>query len=248
MYREKEILSRDAPLAEMVDRLAEIPLLYAPGSRWHYSVSTDVLGRVIEVASKQSFDEFLKKRLFDPLGMVDTAFHVPHEKLARFVPCYGADGRVIEAVETSRFRKPPKMLSGGGGLVSTVSDFLRFALMLEAGGVLDGKRILKAETVKRMTTNGLPDALVPIRFGSFPLRGMGFGLGVSVQVKALGPGTREGGWGWAGAASTTFVVSPTDRLVSVVLLQRMPLWTGLDLALKPLVLEAVKEPAETEVK
>ena len=241
LYREKGIVGKDAPLEDMVDRLSSIPLLYAPGSRWHYSVSTDVLGRVIEVASEQPFDGFLKKRLFEPLGMVDTAFHVPEEKLSRFVPCYGAKSRVIEAVETSRFRTPPKMLSGGGGLVSTAADFLRFTLMLEAGGVWNGERILEAETVKLMTTNGLPDPLVPIRFGVFPLPGMGFGLGVSVQVKEVGPGTREGGWGWAGAASTTFLVSPKDRLISVVLIQRMPLWTGLDRALRPTVLGAVQE-------
>lgn len=242
-YRKKDMLASGSTLEEMVQKLAALPLLFEPGSRWHYSVSIDVLGRVIEVASKQSFDAFLQKRLFDPLGMQDTSFSVPDEKLKRFVPCCGARCRVIEATDTSRFRKQPKLLSGGGGLVSTMADYLTFVLMLEAGGTWNGKRILKAETVASMTTNQLPEALVPIRFGFLPMPGMGFGLGVSVRVKETGRATREGTWGWGGAASTTFFVSPKDRLTVVTMIQRMPMWNGLDRAVGPIVFDALKKPA-----
>ncbi len=152
LYRKRKVLN-EGTLEDMAAKLAEIPLLFEPGTRWHYGVSTDVLGRVIEVASEQPFDKFLKERLFKPLGMNDTAFSVPDEKLERFVPCCGPRCFVIEPVETSRFRKQPTMLSGGGGLISTISDYMTFGLMLDAGGTWNGKRILKPETVKVMTTS-----------------------------------------------------------------------------------------------
>lgn len=242
-YREQDVLSTDTTLEQMVAKLARIPLLFEPGARWHYSVAIDVLGRVIEVAAKQPLDAFLAGRIFKPLGMDDTSFSVPDAQLPRFVPCCGPRGRVIEAPETSRFRLPPALLSGGGGLVSTLSDYLAFALMLDAGGTWNGKRILKPETVQQMTTNQLPEALLPIGFGPLKLGGLGFGLGVSVRVKAMGEGTAEGEWGWAGAASTTFYVSPKDRLVVVTMVQRMPMWNGLDAAVRPLVRAALRAPA-----
>lgn len=246
-YRERDVLATDTTLEQMVTKLTEIPLLFEPGERWHYSVAIDVLGRVIEVAAKQPLDAFLASRLFKPLGMDDTSFSVPDAQLPRFVACCGPRCRVIEAPETSPFRVPPALLSGGGGLVSTLSDYLTFALMLEAGGTWNGKRILKPETVKLMTTNQLPEALIPIGFGPLKMVGTGFGLGVSVRVKALGRDATEGEWGWGGAASTTFYVSPRDRLVVVTMIQRMPMWNGLDAAIRPLVRAALREPvAATE--
>lgn len=241
-YREKNVLASDTTLEQMVAKLAPIPLLFEPGTRWHYSVSIDVLGRVIEVAAKQPFDAFLSERLFKPLGMDDTSFSVPEAKLGRFVPCCGPQCRLIEASATSRFRLPPALLSGGGGLVSTLSDYLTFALMLEAGGTWNGRRILKPESVRLMSTNQLPEALIPIGFGPLRMPAMGFGLGVSVRMKALGADQPEGEWGWAGAASTTFRVSPKDRLVVVTMIQRMPMWTGLDNAVRTLVHAALLEP------
>lgn len=237
-YRKADVLSRDITLETMCNRLAPIPLLFEPGSKWHYSMSIDVLGRVIEVASGKRFDVFLKERLFDPLGMVDTGFHVPAEKVARFVPCYSVGGLVLDRVETSEYLKAPAMHSGGGGLVSTVQDYLRFALMLRGGGELDGTRILKTASVKQMATNHLPESLIPIRF-AIPLQGLGFGLGVSVRVARAHPQTRVGIYGWSGAASTTWFNSPEDDLTVVTITQRMPFWTGLDRAVRGVVHRAV---------
>ena len=240
-YRKQNLLGKDTSLEEMAKKLSKLPLLYEPGARWHYSLSIDLLGRLIEVASKQSFDVFLKKRLFDPLGMKDTSFSVPDDKLARFVPCNGPGCRVIEAVETSRFRSQPKMLSGGGGLISTVSDYVTFGLMLDAGGTWNGKRILKAETIKLMTTNQLPEGVKA--WGN-----RGFGLGVSVELKDSRFRGPAGVWGWGGAASTTFFASPKDRLTVVTMIQRMPMWNGLDRAVREAVFAALAKPETAAAK
>jgi CubicO group peptidase (beta-lactamase class C family) len=240
-YRKQDVLGKDTTLAEMAKKLSEIPLLFEPGTRWHYSVSIDLLGRVIEVVSQQPFDEYLEARIFKPLGMRDTGFSVPDAKLDRFVPCCGPACRVIEAVETSRFRQTPKMLSGGGGLVSTISDYVTFGLMLDAGGTWNGKRILKPETVKLMTTNQLPDEVEA--WG-----GTGFGLGVSVQLKDSAFRGPAGVWGWGGAASTTFFASPKDRLTVVTMIQRMPMWYGLDRAVRAAVFQALQQPAAPATK
>ncbi len=247
-YREAKLLARDTTLEAMVAKLAKIPLLAEPGERWHYSVSTDVLARVIEVAGGKAFDVILQERILDPLGMSDTGFSVPQDKRSRLVANYGPGGRVIESPETSPYLVKPGLLSGGGGLVSTARDFTIFALMLASGGTWNGKRILRAETVETMTTNHLRTDQIPIRFGWMPLVGLGFGLGVSVRVGAASPAARIGEWGWAGAASTTFVVVPEDDLVMVSLIQRMPMWFGFDAALRPLVYAAVeREPAAASV-
>mgnify|MGYP001816981409 CR=1 FL=1 len=240
-YRKENVLGKDTSLEEMAQKLSQIPLLFEPGTRWHYSVSIDLLGRVIEVASKQSFDAFLKKRLFDPLGMQDTSFSVPDEKLARFVPCNGPGCRVIEAVETSRFRTEPKMLSGGGGLISTISDYVTFGLMLDAGGTWNGTRILKPETIKLMTSNQLPTGVMA--WGN-----QGFGLGVSVQLKDNRFRGPAGVWGWGGAASTTFFASPKDRLTVVTMIQRMPMWNGLDRTVRQAVFAALAAPEKAATK
>ncbi len=243
MYRAQGVLDRDSTLAEATDKLAAIPLLFAPGSRWHYGVSTDLLGRIIEIVSEQALDAFFAARIFEPLGMKDTGFFVPPASAARLAANYNARGAVMEAPETSPYLAKPGLLSGGGGLVSTARDFTIFALMLANGGAWNGKRILETETVETMTTNQLPEALVPIRFGPLPLPGTGFGLGVSVRVGGESAGRRIGEWGWGGAASTTFVVSPKDDLVIVTLLQRMPMWSVLDQEIRPIVYGAIQEPA-----
>ena len=240
-YRKQNVLGKDTSLEEMAEKLSKLPLLYEPGARWHYSLSIDLLGRVIEVASKQSFDVFLERRLFGPLGMKDTSFSVPDDKLSRFVPCNGPGCRVIEAVETSRFRTQPKMLSGGGGLISTVSDYVTFGLMLDAGGTWKGKQILKPETVKLMTTNQLPKGVKA--WGN-----RGFGLGVSVELKDSAFRGPAGVWGWGGAASTTFFASPKDRLTVVTMIQRMPMWNGLDRAVRRAVFAALATPKAAATK
>jgi CubicO group peptidase (beta-lactamase class C family) len=248
VYRKAKILDDGGDLAAMVEKLSKIPLLFHPGERWNYGVSIDVLGRVVEVVSGRPFDVFLKVRIFDPLGMVDTGFHVPEEKLSRFATNYSRrrEGlRVFDHPKRSRFARAATFFSGGAGLVSTASDYLRFAQMLLNGGVLGDQRILKASTVVAMTTNQLDKKLIPIRFGGFPLPGTGFGLGVSVRVAPSAfpyPGA-VGEWGWAGAASTSFWVRPDEELIGIVLTQHMPFTVVPVMAVRPLVDGAIVDGA-----
>ena len=242
-YRSLNVLDKDSSLEAMASKLAGVPLMFEPGTRWHYSVSIDVLGRVVEVAAKQPFDVFLQKRLFGPLGMNDTAFHVPAAKAKRLVPNYAGRSFPIEKPETSPYLKKPGLMSGGGGLVSTARDYTIFCLMLAHGGTWNGTRILKEASVRAMTTNQLPKALVPIRFGPRAMPGLGFGLGVSVRVSGANATNTVGEWGWAGAASTFFFVAPEKDLIVINLTQRMPLWNGLDRSVRPLVYAALEAPA-----
>jgi CubicO group peptidase (beta-lactamase class C family) len=213
----------DTTLEQMVRELARLPLAYQPGSAWRYSLATDVLGYLVQVVSGIPFDEFLKRRIFEPLGMVDTDFYVPQEKIGRFAANYGPgeEGglQVIDAPATSSYAKPTACPSGGGGLVSTAPDYLRFAQMLLNGGELDGVRLLGRKTVELMTTNHLPDGLHP-----FEDPGRGFGLGVSVLIdvatsQSLGS---VGTYGWGGAANTGFLIDPQEELIGLLMLQFMP--------------------------
>ena len=146
----------DRPLAEWSTTLAGLPLLYSPGTAWNYSVSTDLCGYLVEVLSGQKFDAFLKERILGPLGMVDTAFYVPDDRLDRFASCYAPtaeNGFVLQDdPEKSSYRNTPNLLSGGGGMVSTASDYFRLCQMLLNGGELEGQRILSRKTVELMTT------------------------------------------------------------------------------------------------
>lgn len=247
MYRRAGILGRDTSLRQMVEKLGKIPLQHQPGTRWLYSVSTDVLGRLVEVLSGKSLDEFFQQRIFGPLDMKDTAFHVPAEKLDRFAANYGpaAGGglRVIDAPANSRYLKPPALFSGGGGLVSTARDYTRFCQMLSGGGRLHGKRLLRAETLAAMTRNQLPDELMPIAFGPVKRAGVGFGLGFSVVVsrQQWDSAAVLGEYGWGGAASTHFWISPKHDLVVVALQQHMPFSFVIERKLKPLVYDAIVE-------
>ena len=238
MYREKEVFgSRD--LQQMAAKLGELPLMFEPGARWHYGVSTDMLGYLVERVSGQGLDEFFEERIFKPLDMRDTGFYVPAEKAGRFSRCYGPDGsgglKETGDLGADRFLRRPSLLSGGGGLVSTARDYMRFCQMLLNMGELDGVRVLKAETVEMMTRNQLP---ANADWGG----GNGFGLGFSVQLKADRPGrTHVGEYGWGGAASTHFLISPKDDLAVVALSQQMPFSGQLQDALKPLIYGAIIE-------
>ena len=244
----------ECTLQELVERLGTIPLLYQPGAKWHYSIAADVLGRLIEIASNQPFDRFLAERIFQPLGMVDTGFYVPPEKLDRLAGMYGPKPpgglQAIDAPEggtghisKTSFTKRPRFLSAGGGLVSTASDFARFCLMLSGKGALSGKRLMKAESVELMARNHLPEALIPLdkkpedRYG-----GLGFGLGVSVRVQQTDwvPVSQIGEYGWIGGASTEFWISPRDELVAITLAQHIPFST-LSHTVKPMVYAAIVE-------
>jgi CubicO group peptidase (beta-lactamase class C family) len=246
LYRKNMVLSGgDMTLEGMTEKLGTIPLLYQPGTKWHYSVSTDVLGRVVEVASGQSLDTFFSERIFEPLGMEDTAFYVPAEKIGRFATNYGPNPqgglRPTDKPETTRYAKKPAFLSGGGGLVSTASDYMRFCLMLLNNGKLGETRLLKGRTIRMMTRNQLPEQAYPI--GSGGRAGIGFGLGFSVRVERSDKdrASRVGEYGWGGMASTHFWISPRDKIAVVVLTQHVPYSGRAENAVKPIVYDAIVE-------
>ena len=230
-YEEAGVSGAGSPLAasEWAARLGKLPLAHAPGTRWNYSVSTDVLGLLVERVSGVPFAQFLEQRIFAPLGMRDTAFFVPPEKLGRLATNYAPNAQggldVFDAPATSTYRAAPAFASGGGGLVSTADDYARFALMLAGGGRLGGTRILSRKTVALMATNHL----TPSEQDGFGLRGYrvfagnGFGLGVMVQTEVAGyRGLGSiGKHGWGGAAGTWYWVDPEEDLVAVLMIQRM---------------------------
>jgi len=236
MYRKANILGSGS-LKEMVGKLGKIPLIHEPGSKWFYSLSTDVLGALVERVSGMEFDKFLQTKIFKPLDMEDTGFFVPKASAGRFSSCYSPGWKLRDGFSTSRYlRRPPGMLSGGGGLVSTARDYMRFCQMLLNKGQLDGTRILKSETVAMMTRNQLPDK-VNVR----NTKGLGFGLGFSVQTRDWGPRGHVGEYGWGGAASTHFWISPKDDLAVIALSQRMPFSAQLQQVVKPLVYNAIEK-------
>ncbi len=223
--------SSDLPPDEWMKRLGALPLAYQPGSRWHYSLSTDVLGVVVERASGMPFAEFLRTRIFEPLGMKDTAFFVPPEKRDRLATNYRRDpeqgGKVVvfDHPESTTYAEPKAFSSGGGGLVSTADDYLRFAAMIAQDGELDGVRILSRKGVELMTSNTLsPEERAVAPFGlRFFTAGRGFGMGVSMveevgRTASLGsPGQN----GWGGAAGTWYWVDFEEDLVAVMMIQLM---------------------------
>lgn len=250
VYREAELAQPDHTLEEMIERLTQLPLLFQPGEGWHYSIGPDVLARLIEVVSGQRFDEFLRRRIFEPLGMVDTGFYVPEEELHRLATVYSTekDGRLraVDSAITSPYAKERAYLSGSAGLVSTPIDFYKFSQMLLAQGEWEGVRILKPETVALMTRNHLPDKLLPYRM---PWRhvqhytdGCGFGLGVRVVMDAIEwglPGS-VGEYGWAGATNTYAWIDPVKDMVLLLFTQSIPfMQSPMDREFKRLVYEAI---------
>lgn len=225
---------RDASLADICDILAGLPLMFQPGTEWAYSMSIDVLGRVVEILSGMTLGEFMQKRIFEPLGMTDTAFHCSADKADRLAALYvpnPADNRRRDRNDAMGAGAvvEPKAHLGGGGLVSTMSDYMKFAEMLRGGGELNGARILSPRTVSFMASNHLPNnadltAYGRPLFAETAFDGVGFGLSVSVTldpVKAKVPGS-AGDYGWGGAASTNFTVDPKEDLVYTIMTQLMP--------------------------
>jgi CubicO group peptidase (beta-lactamase class C family) len=240
MYRAAGFDLGDRPkttLAEACDRWAGLPLLFQPGAEWNYSVATDVLGRVVEVASGQSLDEFFARRIFDPLGMTDTGFYAQPDDLRRLAALYGRglDGKAARMDGLgAAARKKPVMLSGGGGLVATAGDYHRFMQMLlpradSPAGELDGVRLLSPRTVAYMTRNHLPGNKDLAHFGrplnaESPQAGTGFGLGFAVTIDPV-PGKvvcSEGELSWGGAASTSFWLDPAEELTVSFFTQLIP--------------------------
>ena len=233
LYAEKrtDFYPNDGLLASVVDRLAEIPLEFEPGSRWEYSVSFDVLGRLVEVISGKPLDVFLKDQIFNPLRMEDTGFFVSESKQGRFVSLYQCTPQdrlvLMESAAGSPLTGPVETLSGGGGLVSTLKDYFRFTEMLRNRGTLEGHRLLGRKSVELMTMNHLPGDLADMGQPTFcetTYEGIGFGLGMSVVVdpaKAKILGT-PGEYAWGGYASTAFWVDPTEDMTVIFLTQLIP--------------------------
>lgn len=223
MYQKMGILLTDKSLDDFTKKLGKLPLLYQPGERWHYSVSVDVQGRLIEVLSGQTFDVFLKERIFDPLGMADTGFYAPADKLARLSQLYSPakNGKGIEPALpfiSRNFTAKPALFSGGGGLVSTTMDYARFAQMLANGGELDGVRIISRKTLELMTKDHCQDAQIDMRAGGSTF-GLGFGI---VEDQGLsGQLVSEGSYSWGGAAGTLFWVDPEENLVGLYMMQTL---------------------------
>ncbi|HEX2887960.1 serine hydrolase domain-containing protein [Vineibacter terrae] len=212
-YVQARLGDREASTEQFVSRLSALPLRFPPGTRWEYGVSTDVLGRLVEVVSGKTLSAFLAERIFQPLGMSDTAFYVPAGKMARAAqPWQRPDGPPM----TRRFdvAQQPRFESGGGGLTSTMEDYLRFALMLSNGGELGEQRLLGRKTIEFMTADhiaGLP--------GRPP--GLGFGLGFEVRRRVGGAGLpgSVGEYGWAGNAGTLFWIDPKEDLIAIYMVQ-----------------------------
>jgi CubicO group peptidase (beta-lactamase class C family) len=213
-----------------VEALSKLPLEFSPGAAWNYSVSTDVLGYLVELISGVPFDEFLRQRIFQPLAMSDTAFHVPDEKAARFAECYAnSPSGTLAPVNGRSFREPPSAPSGGGGLVSTASDYMRFCEALRRGGTLGDARLLGPKTLQLMRANHLPggrdlaDLSVSL-FSEAVYRGVGFGLGfaMTTDVARTGIAGSVGEYWWGGAASTAFWIDPVEDICVVFLTQFMP--------------------------
>ena len=227
IYRKNHPL--EAPtLKAMIDRLATMPLLYQPGTRWVYSVSVDIQGYLVEKLSGQSFDRFLRTRLFDPLGMVDTGFHVPAEKLSRVATVYAYDktraGLAPAAGETP-VTTLPGLQSGGGGLYSTAADYFRFAQMLLNGGELDGKRILKKSSVDMMRTNVLNEQVLNAKQGIgqaqfSPAQGFGYDFAVVLDPAAARRQVGKDSYWWWGIAGTWFWIDPTNDVIGIGIIQR----------------------------
>ena len=241
--KEKNFTDLGRTLEQFIEELGEVPLKYQPGTRFEYGLSTDVLGRLVEVWSGQELDEFLADRIFAPLQMKDTGFSVPDASIKRFAAMYGPDPdgglKEIDSPETSPFRVRPKMLSGGGGLVSTAGDYVRFCQMLLNGGLLDNHRILKRESVALMTQNHIPKDALPIVHGH-PKIGWGFGLGFSIRMKKdVDDPLPIGECRWEGAASTSFSIWPKDEIAVVVMQQHRPFIEILENTIKPIVFEAI---------
>ncbi len=226
-------LGGDEPtLEELCDKLAKLPLAYEPGTQWRYSFATDVVARVVEVLSGKSFDRYLDDHIFKPLGMGDTGFHVPTEKMSRFVSMYAPVDlfdpmkpgmNKAEDPATGPYSRPRRMLSGGGGLVSTVADYLAFVRMIVNGGTWNGARILKPETLQLMRTNQLAPG-VQVAFPMWAMPGTVFGLGFALKEKVTEqePQRSLGEYHWGGMAGTHSWMAPNAGITGMCMTQRMP--------------------------
>ncbi|MEO0981889.1 MAG: serine hydrolase domain-containing protein [Pseudomonadota bacterium] len=236
IYRREKIGQPHETLEQMCDRIAGLPLAFSPGEKWNYGHSIDVLGRIVEVVSGQSLDDFFRDRIFGPLGMIDTDFFVPEDKLDRLMACYRRDPQSGEisladgaGAASKLYTERPTLLNAGGGLASTMGDYYRFCLMLLRGGELDGVRILSPKTLEFMIQNHLPGGktikdMGDKTFSEARMEGNGFGLGWSTitdVVDSMQPGS-VGTYSWGGLASTFFWIDPEEELIAIQMTQLMP--------------------------
>ena len=245
LYQQSSAERAPLSLEWMVDHLLNFPLAYQPGTRWHYSVSTDVCARLVEIISGQSIDRFLQQRIFDPLGMEDTGYHVPPQELSRLAELYciadwfdpnltpeilekawqsGGQLQPLNSFEPEIYKAPHNCLRGGHGLVSTALDYLKFARMLLQYGKWEGERLLSHKTVELMRVNHLSSDFFPLEIRNNPLKGEGWGLGVSVNLdpaQSMSLGS-QGSYGWAGLASTKFLIDPQEELILIQMGQLIP--------------------------
>jgi len=253
LYKEINPLGA-ASLQEMIDRLAKIPLAYQPGTKWMYSISVDIQGYLVEKLSGKSLPQFMQERIFGPLGMKDTAFYVPADKMPRLATVYAGstdNTRLEPQPNAEHVSEVPGLASGGGGLYSTSGDYLRFAQMLLNGGTLGGVRLLAPRTVEFMRSNHLPDRLMTGEFsiGQQRMRpGFGFGYDVAVfeDPAKAGNVVGKGTYLWDGAAGTWFWIDPTHDIVFIGMIQRRggPPAPPVEQMSRPLTFQALLEPAK----
>jgi CubicO group peptidase (beta-lactamase class C family) len=221
LQRDADLLNVNNSLDEFIKRVAKLPLNAQPGSEWHYSISVDIQGYIVQKLSGMPFEEFLQKRIFKPLNMVDTGFFVPAEKLNRFAEFYDydKDGRlqVLHGGLNHDYAAKPALASGGGGLVSTATDYMRFCQMLLNGGQLNGVRLLGPRSVELMRTNVLPPAMPTLAPGA----GFGLDFAVYTDIGAAGGYYGKGTYWWGGAAGTWFWIDPADDLIVIGMIQQV---------------------------
>jgi CubicO group peptidase (beta-lactamase class C family) len=263
MYLEAKLLDPQSSLEAAIEDLARFPLAFQPGSRWRYSVGIDVAARVIELISGRPLGEFLRERLFEPLGMTDTGFGVPSAKWDRVAAMYGRPdvispgptmgsefaawmNGVNDRLDVSRsypVDSPDVFVRGGHGLFSTIGDYFRFAQMLANGGHLDGERIIGRKTLELTHANYVPAALLPLEIGGLPMPGYGFGLGSRVLLdvaQSSAPGS-VGEFGWSGAAKTHYWVDPKEEVVGLFMTQSMMSFDLPEFDLRALAYQAIDD-------
>jgi CubicO group peptidase (beta-lactamase class C family) len=224
----QQMLSKPDELnrSNILTKFAELPLVHQPGTAWNYGVSTDIIGFLVEKLSGKNLGEYMQEAIFSPLGMKDTGFYVPADKVDRLAQIYTADKTgqtvVMENEPVGDFMSEPKIHNAGGGLVSTMQDYFIFAQMMLNGGEINGVRILGRKTVKYMSSNHLPDNLLPYADDA---QGEGYGLAMSVTVNPEMSGfmSSKGNFGWGGAASTYFRVDPEEKMILISMAQFVPI-------------------------
>ena len=244
-HLEHGALRETTKLSDFSTQAARIPMAFEPGAGWLYGISTDLLGAVVERASGMALDQFFESRIFTPLGMIDTGFIIPEDKRMRLAAAYNSDNQGSLSRRNSdlfTYSSRTRLLSGGGGLASTILDYTRLLQMIANGGEWNGQRLLQKKTVETMTRNHLSGPAMPIRFPGNIRHGTGFGLGFSVKTAQTdwNKAGRLGEYGWGGMLSTHFWISPADQLVVVTMEQTYPFDFLLEDAIKPLIYAALE--------